>query len=93
MLERAQFIDFNGHLIITLQSHGAVVAAEGILEAFVLAVYLEETAHRQFLASQIGQLAVLTQAEIEVIGRNLWKPQLLQKVWDYHKGKITAARY
>lgn len=81
------------HRIVTLQSHGAVVAAEGILEAFVLAVYLEETAHRQFLASQIGQPTVLTQSEIEVIGRNLWKPHLLQKVWDYHKGKITAARF
>jgi ribulose-5-phosphate 4-epimerase/fuculose-1-phosphate aldolase len=80
------------HRIVTLQSHGAVVAAEGILEAFVLAAYLEETAQRQFLASQIGQPVVLTQAEIEVIGRNLWKPHLLQKVWDYHKGKMTAAR-
>ncbi len=74
--------------VVTLQSHGAVIAAEGIIEAFVLSVYLEETAQRQYLASQIGTPVALTPEEIETIRRNLWKPNLLRKVWDYHKGKL-----
>lgn len=76
------------HRVIMLKSHGSVVAAEGILEAFVLAFYLEETAQRQHLAEQIGSPAVLSQEQIAVISRNLWKPNLLKKVWDYHKAKL-----
>jgi L-fuculose-phosphate aldolase len=64
------------------------VAAEGIVEAFVLGVYLEETAQRQHLATQIGSPAVLSAEQITVINRNLWKPNLLRKVWDYHYGKL-----
>ena len=73
-----------------LKSHGAVIAAEGILEAFVLAFYLEENAHRQYLAQQIGEPMVLSQEQVETISRNLWKPNLLQKVWAYHAGKLRA---
>ena len=76
------------HKVIMLKSHGAVVAAEGILEAFVLGFYLEETAQRQHMASQIGQPTVLSAELIKVIAGNLWKPHLLQKVWDYHHGKL-----
>lgn len=78
------------HRIAMLKSHGAVIAAEGILEAFVLAFYLEENAHRQYLAQQIGEPMVLSPEQVETIGRNLWKPNLLQKVWDYHAGKLRA---
>lgn len=75
--------------VATLKSHGAVVAAEGILEAFVLGVYLEETAHRQYLASQIGTPAVLAPEQADAIRGNLWKPNLLQKVWEYHRAKLV----
>lgn len=75
--------------VIALKSHGAVVAAEGILEAFVLAVYLEETAERQYLAMQVGTPTVLGAAETGTIKQSLWKPHLLQKVWDYHHVKLT----
>jgi L-fuculose-phosphate aldolase len=77
-----------GDRVLMLRSHGAVAAGAGIVEAFVLAVYLEETAQRQHLASQIGTPAVLTPEQVETIGRNLWKPNLLRKVWDYHHGKL-----
>jgi ribulose-5-phosphate 4-epimerase/fuculose-1-phosphate aldolase len=78
------------HRVAMLKSHGAVIAAEGVLEAFVLAFYLEENAHRQYLARQIGDPMVLSPEQVETIGRNLWKPNLLRKVWDYHAGKLRA---
>jgi ribulose-5-phosphate 4-epimerase/fuculose-1-phosphate aldolase len=78
------------HRVVTLKSHGSVVAAEGIIETFVLAVYLEETAQRQYMASQIGEPYVLTAEEFETIARNLWKPNLLRKVWNYHHAKLGA---
>ncbi|HEV7619995.1 MAG TPA: class II aldolase/adducin family protein [Burkholderiaceae bacterium] len=76
------------HRVIMLKSHGAVVAAEGVIEAFVLGFYLEETAQRQHLATQLGTPAVLSPEQVTVISRNLWKPNLLKKVWDYHQGKL-----
>ena len=80
------------HRIAMLRSHGAVVAAEGIVEAFVLAFYLEETAHRQYLAAQLGSPSVLSPEQVETINANLWKPHLLKKVWDYHHGKLLRER-
>ncbi|HEY4295059.1 MAG TPA: class II aldolase/adducin family protein [Paraburkholderia sp.] len=78
------------HRVAMLKSHGAVIAAEGILETFVLAFYLEENAHRQYLAQQMGDPMVLSPEQVETIGRTLWKPNLLQKVWDYHAGNLGA---
>ena len=79
------------HRIAMLKSHGSVIAAGSILEAFVLAVYLEENAQRQYLARNLGAPTVLTFDQIVTIAGNLWKPNLLQKVWDYHAGKLAAA--
>ncbi|HWZ48516.1 MAG TPA: class II aldolase/adducin family protein [Herbaspirillum sp.] len=76
------------HRVIMLKSHGAMIAAEGIVEAFVLGFYLEETAQRQHMAMQIGSPTVLTPEQCAVINSNLWKPHLLRKVWDYHQGKL-----
>jgi len=76
------------HRVIMLKSHGAVIAAEGIVECFALAVYLEETARRQYLSQLLGAATDLAVEEIEGARRNLWKPQLLRKVWDYHRAKL-----
>ena len=54
----------------------------------VFAIYLEETARRQYLARSIGNPYVLTDAEVESIGTNLRRPNLLKKVWDYHHAKL-----
>jgi L-ribulose-5-phosphate 4-epimerase len=78
------------HRVVMLKSHGAVVAGADVVEAFVLAIYLEETARRQYLAHAIGKPYTLTGAEVETIGTNLRKPHLLKKVWDYHHAKLEV---
>lgn len=70
-----------------MRRHGAVSVAASVQDAFVQAVYLEENAHRLFLALQIGTPQPLSDDECQQIGRNLARPVLLQKVWDYHAGK------
>ncbi len=77
-----------GDRVVMLQSHGAVVAGADIVEAFVLAIYLEETARRQYLARALGTPYALAAVEVETIGANLRKPHLLRKVWDYHHAKL-----
>ncbi|MGE5615762.1 MAG: class II aldolase/adducin family protein [Bacillota bacterium] len=80
------------HRVVMLKSHGAVVVGADIVEAFVLAIYLEETARRQYLARALGSPKVLTAEEVETIGNNLRKPHLLKKVWDYHHAKLRGKR-
>ena len=81
-----------GARAVMLRSHGAVCVGADIVEAFVLAVYLEENARRQYLARSLGTPSVLGDDEVETIGRNLRKPHLLRKVWDYHYAKLRHAR-
>jgi L-fuculose-phosphate aldolase len=88
-LGRAVAETLGTHRVVMLKSHGAVIAAEGVVEAFVLAVYLEETARRQYLARQLGRPAVLDTEACQRIRANLWKPPLLRKVWDYHHAKLA----
>jgi ribulose-5-phosphate 4-epimerase/fuculose-1-phosphate aldolase len=76
------------HRVVMLKSHGAVVVGADIVEAFVLGIYLEETARRQYLARALGTPHALAAAEVEKIGANLRKPHLLKKVWDYHHAKL-----
>jgi len=76
------------HRVIMLRSHGAVTVGADIVEAFVLAIYLEETARRQYLARAIGTPYTLTAEEVATIGANLRRPHLLKKVWDYHHAKL-----
>ncbi len=70
-----------------MHRHGAVTVAASVQEACVLALYLEENAQRQYLALQIGTPQALSAEEVVLIGRNLSRPVLLQKVWDYQVGK------
>jgi len=70
--------------VVLLRSHGAVIAAEGIIEVFALAVYLEENAYRQYMARQLGEPYALSGEELQLMRTNLWKPNLLKKTWDYH---------
>jgi ribulose-5-phosphate 4-epimerase/fuculose-1-phosphate aldolase len=76
------------HRVVMLKSHGAAVVGADIVEAFVMGIYLEETARRQYLARAIGTPYALSAAEVELIGGNLRKPNLLKKVWDYHHAKL-----
>jgi L-ribulose-5-phosphate 4-epimerase len=76
------------HRVVMLKSHGAVVVGADIVEAFVLGIYLEETARRQYLARALGTPYALSAEEVDTIGTNLRKPHLLKKVWDYHHAKL-----
>jgi ribulose-5-phosphate 4-epimerase/fuculose-1-phosphate aldolase len=82
-----------GDRVMMMRSHGAVTVGADIVEAFVFAIYLEETARRQYLARAIGTPYTLTPQEVETIGANLRRPHLLRKVWDYHHAKMINSTY
>jgi L-fuculose-phosphate aldolase len=74
---------------VLLKSHGAVIVGADVVEAFALAVYLEENARRQHLALQIGQPYVFSDAEREACRKNLWSRPLFAKAWEYYRSKLV----
>ncbi len=71
-----------------MKSHGAVTVGASIVEAFVLAVYLEENAQRQYMALQIGQPYVFDGEDRQAAREKLWSASLFQRTWDHYKAKL-----
>lgn len=78
-----------GARAVFLKSHGAVVVGSDITECFALAAYAEENAYRQYMARQIGDPYVFSEAEQEACRRNLWSPALFRKVWDHYRSMLA----
>ena len=71
-----------------LKAHGAVTVGADVVEAFVLAAYLEENAYRQYMAMQIGEPYVFSEAEQQACREKLWSPSLFKKTWDHYFSKL-----
>ncbi len=72
-----------------LKAHGAVVVGADIVECFALAAYIEENAYRQYMAMQIGEPYVFSEAEQKAIRERLWSASLFKKTWDHYRSKIV----
>jgi ribulose-5-phosphate 4-epimerase/fuculose-1-phosphate aldolase len=73
---------------VLLKAHGAVVVGADIVECFALAAYVEENAYRQYMAMQIGEPYVFSEAEQQASREKLWSPSLFKKTWDHYYSKI-----
>jgi len=76
------------HTAALLKAHGAVTVGADIVEAFVLAAYLEENSYRQYMAMQIGKPYVFSEAEQKACREKLWSPGLFKKTWDHYYSKL-----
>jgi L-fuculose-phosphate aldolase len=76
------------HTAALLKAHGAVTVGADIVEAFVLAAYLEENSYRQYMAMQIGKPYVFSEAEQKACREKLWSPGLFKKTWDHYHSKL-----
>jgi ribulose-5-phosphate 4-epimerase/fuculose-1-phosphate aldolase len=76
---------------VLLKSHGAVITGAGIIECFALATYLEENARRQYMAMQIGEPYVFSEAEQQACRANLWSANLFKKSWEYYHSKLRGS--
>jgi ribulose-5-phosphate 4-epimerase/fuculose-1-phosphate aldolase len=73
-----------------MKSHGAVTVGRNLVEAFVLASYMEENAHRQVMAMQIGTPYVFDAQELALCREKLWSDALFQRTWDHFHAKLPA---
>jgi len=76
---------------ILLKSHGAIMTGGDIVEAFVLAVYLEDNAERQYRTSLLGEPYFFSVEEAEACRANLSKRGLFEKCWNYYRAKFGLA--
>jgi L-fuculose-phosphate aldolase len=77
----------NGPAVL-LKSHGAVVVGSDIVECFALAAYIEENSYRQYMAMQIGDPYVFSEAEQQAFRERLWSPNLFRKTWDHYHSNL-----
>jgi ribulose-5-phosphate 4-epimerase/fuculose-1-phosphate aldolase len=74
-----------------MKSHGAVAVGADIVEAFVLITYLEENAHRQYRAMQLGTPYAFSEAERALCRGKLWNRGLFQRTWDHFQARLEDA--
>jgi ribulose-5-phosphate 4-epimerase/fuculose-1-phosphate aldolase len=74
-----------------MKAHGAVTVGPDIVEAFVLAVYMEENAMRQHMAMQIGKPYEFSPGECKAAKEKLWTESLFQRTWDHYRAKLGDA--
>jgi ribulose-5-phosphate 4-epimerase/fuculose-1-phosphate aldolase len=79
-----------GHAVL-VKSHGAVIVGADLLECFALSVYLEENACRQYMAMQIGEPYVLSEAEQDACRQRLWSAGLFQKAWEHYRAMLATS--
>lgn len=79
-----------GHAVL-LQAHGSVVVAASILQATVLAIYLELNVERQVTASLLGTPRYFTDEQNEAARKGLAKPELLEKCWHYYVARLNRS--
>jgi len=70
-----------------MKSHGAVTVGKNMVEAFVLANYMEENAYRQYMAMQIGKPYIFSEHEIAMCHEKLWSEALFKRAWDHFSAK------
>ena len=72
-----------------MKSHGAVTVGKTIVEAFVLANYMEENAYRQYMAMQIGKPYEFDAKELAMCREKLWSQALFKRAWDHFHAKLS----
>ncbi len=77
-----------------LRAHGSVVVGKDVLEATVLAIYLELNAERQVRAVTLGKAYAFSDEEIRAFRKGLEKRGLFEKCWNYYLAKfgLTVAQ-
>lgn len=71
-----------------MKAHGAVTVGKDLVEAFVLANYMEENAYRQYMALQIGKPYSFNEEELALCREKLWNANLFKRTWDHFQAKL-----
>lgn len=70
-----------------LRGHGAVVVADDIETCFTTAIWLEENAKQQLLASALGTPRPFPDEVVRRVRESLWHRPIVLKTWDHYVAK------
>ncbi len=76
---------------LLLRGHGALVVGRDVAECVTAALYLEESAHRNYVAAGLGTIKTYTQAEIRRVREMLASRFVIEKTWLYALEKARVA--
>jgi len=74
-----------------LRAHGSVIAAGDVMEATVMAIYLELNAERQVNASLIGEPYYFSPEESAACQKGLMQRGLFEKCWNFYLAKYNLS--
>jgi ribulose-5-phosphate 4-epimerase/fuculose-1-phosphate aldolase len=78
---------------VLLRGHGALVVGGDVEECATAALYLEESAQRNYLAANLGAITVYTKDEIRRVREMLASRFVIEKTWLYllEKARVAGA--
>ena len=83
--------DMGAATAILLRGHGALVVGGDVQECVTAALYLEESAQRNHLASQLGPVKTYTKDEVRRVREMLTSRFVIEKTWLYALDKARRA--
>jgi len=83
--------DMGGARALLLRGHGALVVGADIPECVTAALYLEESAQRNYLAANLGAIKPYTKDEIRRVAEMLTSRFVIDKTWVYALEKARVA--
>lgn len=83
--------DMGGAMAVLLRGHGALVVGGDVQECVTAALYLEESAQRNYLAATLGAIKPYTQDEIRRVREMLGSRFVIEKTWLYALEKARFA--
>ena len=83
--------DMGAAKAVLLRGHGALVVGADVQECATAALYLEESAHRNYLAANLGAIKVYTKDEIRRVAEALTSRFVIDKTWVYALEKARLA--
>lgn len=72
-----------GNSAALMRGHGCVVVGAGLRETVMKAIYLQVNASLQLAAMPLGEIAYLSDGEIETAWPDISSPNPLKRAWDY----------
>ena len=76
---------------LLLRGHGAVCAAETVVAAVFVSIYMKEAAEVQLAAQALGKIEYLKPGEIELATKLQMSPMATRRAWEFWKARAGYA--
>jgi HCOMODA/2-hydroxy-3-carboxy-muconic semialdehyde decarboxylase len=79
--------------VVLMRGHGCAVAAKGIKECVLTAIYTQVNAKLQLQAMPLGDIKFLSPGEIDLTPETLIGPLSMERAWEYFARRAMGAEF